>query len=137
MAPPIIKKERSLIDCSKTVILDSPPGTSCPVIETIRDTDFCLLVTEPTPFGLNDLKLAVETAREIDVPFGVIINQHGIGDDEVNKYCNSENVPILMQIPWDRRIAEGYSKGLPMVTVLPELKKEFRNIFAIIQNTVT
>ena len=73
MAPPIIKKERSLIDDSKTVILDSPPGTSCPVIETIRDTDFCILVTEPTPFGLNDLVLAVETVREIKVPFGVII----------------------------------------------------------------
>ena len=137
MAPPIIKKERSLIDSSKTVILDSPPGTSCPVIETIRDTDFCLLVTEPTPFGLNDLKLAVETVREINVPFGVIINQHGIGDDEVNKYCKRENVPVLMQIPWDRRIAEGYSKGLPMVTVLPELKRGFRNIFSMIQNTLT
>jgi len=134
MAPPIIKKERSLIDTSKTVILDAPPGTSCPVIETIRDTDFCILVTEPTPFGLNDLKLAVETVREINVPFGVVINQHGIGDDEVDKYCNREKVPILMRIPWDRRIAVGYSKGVPMVTVLPEFKKEFKNMFVGILN---
>ena len=136
MAPPIIKKERSLIDDSKTVILDSPPGTSCPVIETIRDTDFCLLVTEPTPFGLNDLVLAVETVREIKVPFGVIINQDGIGDDEVDTYCNKEGIPILMKIPWDRRIAEAYSKGEPAVKVFPEMKKEFQAVFEKIKKTV-
>jgi len=136
MAPPIIKKERSLIDDSKTVILDSPPGTSCPVIETIRDTDFCILVTEPTPFGLNDLVLAVETVREIKVPFGVIINQDGIGDDEVDTYCNKEGIPILMKIPWDRRIAEAYSKGEPAVKVFPEMKKEFQIVFEKIKKTV-
>jgi len=136
MAPPIIKKERSLIDDSKTVILDSPPGTSCPVIETIRDTDFCILVTEPTPFGLNDLVLAVETVREIKVPFGVIINQDGIGDDEVDTYCNKEGIPILMKIPWDRRIAEAYSKGEPAVKVFPEMKKEFQTVFEKIKKTV-
>lgn len=130
MAPPIIKQMRSLIDPLKTVILDSPPGTSCPVIETIRDTDFCLLVTEPTPFGLNDLKLAVETVREIKVPFGVVINQDGIGNDEVEDYCSREAVPVLMRIPWNRRIAEAYSKGIPMVEVLPELKTEFKNLFS-------
>ena len=134
MAPPIIKKERSLIDDSKTVILDSPPGTSCPVIETIRDTDFCVLVTEPTPFGLNDLVLAVETVREIKVPFGVIINQDGIGDDEVDKYCNKEGIPILMKIPWDRRIAEAYSKGEPAVRAFPEMKKDFQDVFEKIKN---
>lgn len=134
MAPPIIKKERSLLDDSKTVILDSPPGTSCPVIETIRDTDFCILVTEPTPFGLNDLVLAVETVREIKVPFGVIINQDNIGDDEVDKYCNKEGIPILMKIPWDRRIAEAYSKGEPAVQAFPEMKKDFQGVFEKIQN---
>ncbi len=136
MAPPVIKKERSLIDPSKTVILDSPPGTSCPVIETIRDTDFCILVTEPTPFGLHDLKLAVETVREIKVPFGVVINQYGIGDAEVDKYCSMEMIPILMRIPWDRRIAERYSKGLPMVSVVPELKNEFRVMFNRIKDII-
>jgi len=129
MAPPIIKKERSLIDDSKTVILDSPPGTSCPVIETIRDTDFCILVTEPTPFGLNDLVLAVETVREIKVPFGVIINQDGIGDDEVDTYCNKEGIPILMKIPWDRRIAEAYSKGEPAVKVFSGNEKRISDCF--------
>ena len=137
MAPPVIKKERSLIDDLKTVILDAPPGTSCPVIETIRDTDFCILVTEPTPFGLNDLVLAVETVREIRVPFGVIINQDGIGDDEVDKYCNREDIPILMKIPWDRRIAEAYSSGEPAVRVFPEMKNDFQDVFEKIKKTVT
>ncbi len=136
MAPPIIKKERSLIDNSKNVILDAPPGTSCPVIETIRNTDFCILVTEPTPFGLNDLVLAVETVREIKVPFGVIINQDGIGDDEVDKYCNKEGIPILMRIPWDRRIAEAYSKGEPAIRVFPEMKKDFQKTASLIIDTV-
>jgi MinD superfamily P-loop ATPase len=137
MAPPVIKKERSLIDDLKTVILDAPPGTSCPVIETIRDTDFCILVTEPTPFGLNDLVLAVETVRGIKVPFGVIINQDGIGDDEVDQYCNREDIPILMKIPWDRRIAEAYSRGEPAVRVFPEMKKDFQDVFEKIKKTVT
>ena len=136
MAPPIIKKQRSYIKDGKTVILDSPPGPSCPVIETIRETDFCALVTEPTPFGLNDLVLAVETVREIGVPFGVIINQHGIGDDAVDRYCNTEGIEILMRIPWDRRIAEAYSKGEPAVELFPEMKKDFQQVFSRIQDIV-
>jgi len=125
MATPIIKKARRLIDRTKTVILDSPPGTSCPMIETVRDADFCLLVTEPTPFGLNDLRLAVETVRQLQVPFGVVINCSGIGNDEVKKYCAEENIPLLLEIPWDRRIAEGYSRGEPIVSVLPDMKNDF------------
>ncbi len=129
MAPPIIKKEQSLIDASRTVILDAPPGTSCPVIETVRDTDFCILVTEPTPFGLNDLRLAVETMREIKVPFAVVINQWGIGDNVVDEYCDQEGITVLMRIPWDRRIAEGYSRGEPAVAVLPQLRGNFKKLF--------
>ena len=90
MATPIIRQLRSRLDRTKTVILDSPPGTSCPVIETVRGSDFCILVTEPTPFGLHDLQLAVETVRELKVPFGVIINCAGIGDDAVENYCQRE-----------------------------------------------
>ncbi len=124
MATPIIKKARSLIDKEKTVILDSPPGTSCPMIETVRDADFCILVTEPTPFGLNDLRLAVETVRQLRVPFGVVINCSGIGNDEVKQYCAEEQIPLLLEIPWDRRIAEGYSRGEPIVSVLPGMNAE-------------
>jgi len=136
MAPPVIKKARSLVDDSKIVIFDAPPGTSCPVIETVRGTDFCLLVTEPTPFGLNDLKLAVEMTKEIGVPRAVIINCWGVGNDEVEKYCNEEGIPVLLKIPWDRRIAEGYSRGIPAVTVLPEMKEKFLNVFSRISEII-
>jgi MinD superfamily P-loop ATPase len=135
MAPPVIKKARSLIDDSKTVIFDAPPGTSCPVIETVRGTDFCLLVTEPTPFGLNDLKLAVEMTRQIGVSCAVIINCWGVGNDEVEKYCKKENIPVVLRIPWDRRIAEGYSRGLPAVEVLPEMKDDFVNVLSRISES--
>ncbi len=136
MAPPVIKKARSLVDDSKIVIFDAPPGTSCPVIETVRGTDFCLLVTEPTPFGLNDLKLAVEMTKEIGVPRAVIINCWGVGDDEVEKYCEEESIPVLLKIPWDRRIAEGYSRGIPAVTVLPEMKDEFLNVLSRVSENI-
>jgi MinD superfamily P-loop ATPase len=129
MATPIIRQLKKLLDRNRTVILDAPPGTSCPVIETIKECDFCILVTEPTPFGLNDLKLAVETVRELKVPFGVVINCSGIGDDEVEKYCAKEAIPLLLQIPWDRRIAESYSRGEPAVAFIPEIAKEFQNLF--------
>ena len=136
MATPIIKKLRGQLDRSKIVILDSPPGTSCPVIETVRESDFCILVTEPTPFGLHDLKLAVATVRELHLPFGVIINCAGNGDDAVETYCHEQDIPLLMKIPWDRRIAEGYSRGEPVVAITPELKKQFQDLYAKITSTV-
>ncbi len=128
MAPPIIKELIKLVDKNRTVILDSPPGTSCPVIETVRECDFCILVTEPTPFGLNDLKLAVETVRKLGIPSGVIINSHGVGNDEVEKYCSDEQIPVLMKIPWSRKIAEHYSRGEPAVVAMPELKDKFQEM---------
>ncbi len=137
MATPIIKKLRTRLNTSKTVILDSPPGTSCPVIETVRGSDFCILVTEPTPFGLHDLRLAVETVRQLKVPFGVIINCADIGDDAVEDYCREEGIRLVMKIPWNRRIAEGYSRGEPVVQVMPELKEQFMKLYAEIATAVT
>jgi len=137
MATPIIRNLRARLDASKIVILDSPPGTSCPVIETVRGSDFCILVTEPTPFGLHDLRLAVDTVRELKVPFGVIINSAGIGDDAVEDYCRAEGIRLMMKIAWDRRIAEGYSRGEPVVRVIPELKEQFRKLYAGIATAVT
>lgn len=96
-------------------------GTSCPVVETMRGADFVLLVTEPTPFGLHDLRLAVEVARdELALPVGVVINRDGVGDRGVQNYCAAENIPILMRIPLDRRIAEAYSEGVTIVEAWPE-----------------
>ena len=125
MAPPLIKQVKGLITNNKDVIIDASPGTSCPVVETVKGSDFCLLVTEPTPFGLNDLILAVEMLKKLNIPSGVVINCADIGDDEVNKYCQSENIPILMTIPWDRKIAEAYSRGTPLIEALPEFRDKF------------
>mgnify|MGYP001813374560 CR=1 FL=1 len=117
----------------RPIILDAPPGTSCPVVETIRDTDFVLLVTEPTPFGLHDLRMAIEVARdELGLPVGVVVNRDGIGDRGVETYCASERVPILMRIPHDRRIAEAYSEGVPLIEAIPEYRDQFCDLYASI-----
>ncbi|HIC91798.1 MAG TPA: (4Fe-4S)-binding protein [Syntrophaceae bacterium] len=140
MAVPIIRKQKGLIDRRKTVILDVQPGTSCPVVMAVGGTDFCLLVTEPTPFGLNDLKIAVEMTRKLSVPLGVVVNCSDIGDRKVWDYCNRENIPILMEMPWNRRIAEAYSKGIPLVEEMPEYREKFRLMYnqieAIIEGTI-
>ncbi|HAX60955.1 MAG TPA: (4Fe-4S)-binding protein [Elusimicrobia bacterium] len=142
MSPPIIKavKKRAEEQNSKraevVTIIDAPPGTSCPVIESIKGSDYCILVTEPTPFGLNDLILAVEVLRKLKIPFGVAINRSDIGDEEVDKYCHKENIPILMKIPFDRKIAEAYSKGIPLVENLPEYKRHFQELFTKIKNSL-
>ena len=110
-------------------IIDVPPGTSCPVVESVKGGDFCLLVTEPTPFGLNDLVLAVEMLRKLRIPFGVLINRADVGDTKVDEYCQREKISILMRIPMDRDIAIAYSKGIPMIEIKPESKKEFIKVY--------
>lgn len=132
-ATPIIKALKTKINRNKNVILDSSPGTACPVIETIRETDFCILVTEPTPFGLHDLKLAVEVAKSLKVPFGIVINRDGIGDDRIEKYCRSEHIPILMKIPQSEEIANLYSNGRPFVLEMPEWRKKFIDLFKLVE----
>ena len=109
-------------------IFDSPPGTSCPVMEATKDADYVILVTEPTPFGLHDLKLAVETMNELKRPFGVVVNRDGIGDDAVIKYCQTEDIEILARIPNSRQIAELYSKGHLIYSEFPEVKAALDNI---------
>ena len=110
-------------------ILDVPPGTSCPVIEAIKGSDFVLLVTEPTPFGLNDLELAVGMVRELKLPFAVTINRSDIGDDAVVKYCRKEGIEVQLEIPNDRKVAEAYSVGKMIIDVLPDYKKEFAGLY--------
>ena len=134
MAPPVIRKIKSFINPAKTVIVDAPPGTSCPVVETVKKSDFCLLVTEPTPFGLNDLILAVEVLRKLKVPFGVVINRSDLGNDKTDRYCEKENIPIVMKIPFKKEIAVAYSKGEPIVKAFPEYAKDFKDLFVNIKN---
>lgn len=111
------------------MIIDCPPGTSCPVVESVYGSDFCILVTEPTPFGLHGLKLMVDMLTEIKVPFGVIVNRAGIGDLRVHEYCRNQGIPILLEIPYDRRIAELYSRGIPFVSKMEEWKNKFQELF--------
>jgi len=129
MAPPLIREVKKRLPVDGTLaIIDAPPGTSCPVITTLQGADFIILVTEPTPFGLNDLKLAVGMVRELGISFGVVINRFGIGDDRVHMYCREENIPVLIEIPDDRRIAEAYSKGSIVVDALPEYRTLFQKL---------
>jgi MinD superfamily P-loop ATPase len=134
LAPPLIKEVRGAIVPDHDAILDAPPGTSCPVIAAIRDTDIVLLVTEPTPFGLNDLVLAVEMVRALGLPFGVIVNRMGSGDNRIQEFCQKENISILLTIPDDRRIAENYSRGILMVDALPEYEDIFKNLLQKIRS---
>ena len=133
MAPPIIRKVKAQANSDGTVIIDVPPGTSCPVVEAVKDSDFCLLVTEPTPFGLNDLVLAVELVKELKIPCGVVINRAGVGDRKVEEYCAKENIPVLLTIPMDTDIARIYSRGITLVEGITQWKESFLELFDRVQ----
>jgi len=137
MATPIIRrlKKEALPDPLVT-LRDAPPGTSCPVIESVEGSDYTILVTEPTPFGLNDLKLAVGVCRELKVPMGVVINRADAGDDSIHMYCKEENLPILMEIPLMLDIARGYADGMTLIEVLPQYRDRFLEMFKVIQGEV-
>ena len=134
--PSLIKRVKCNSLDVGVVIIDVPPGTSCPVIEAVKGVDFVLLVTEPTPFGLNDLKLAVGMVKELKLPFAVVINQSDLGDDQVQQYCDGENIQVILEIPNDRRIAEAYSVGKMIVDVLPEYKKDFAGLYESISRRI-
>lgn len=123
--PALIRHVRQKTGDEAITIVDVPPGTSCPVIEAISNSDFVLLVTEPTPFGLHDLELAVEMVRALELPFAVVINRSDIGDEGVAQFCQQEGIDVLLEIRNDRMIAEAYSRGVMMVDVLPQYEKDF------------
>jgi MinD superfamily P-loop ATPase len=129
MAIPVIAEVKRKIRKDKSVILDSPPGTSCPVIQTVKGSDFCVLVTEPTPFGLHDLKIIVQVLETMQIPCGVVVNRAGVGDKKVYEFCGEKNIPVLLEIPYDRRIAELYSRGVPFSLEIPDWKQKFQSLF--------
>ncbi len=129
LAVPVIKAVKKEANENALVIYDSPPGTSCPVIETINDVDYVVLVTEPTPFGVNDLKLMVETVKKLGKKMGVVVNRIGLGTDDLYDYLNAENIEVLMKIPFDKKIAGIYSEGKILVDEFPWLKQEFLDLF--------
>ncbi|MFA5156681.1 MAG: ATP-binding protein [Candidatus Omnitrophota bacterium] len=137
MSPPLIRQVKEHIDFKKTVIIDAPPGTSCPVVASVKDSDFCVLVTEPTPFGLNDLILAVEVLRKLKIPFGVVINRADLGNNKTDEYCRQEDIAVLMRIPFKKEIAMAYSKGEPMIKAFPEYKKDFQGLFNAIKMEIS
>jgi len=144
MSPPLIRQVKehisseggfaSGVNPTRTVIIDAPPGTSCPVVESVKGSDYSILVTEPTPFGLNDLILAVEVLRKLKIPLGVVINRADLGNKKTEEYCKQENVPVLMKIPFKKEIAMAYSKGEPIVRVFPEYREDFQKLFNTIRN---
>ncbi len=136
LAPPVIKKVKAHIKNNTAVIIDAPPGTSCPMINAVSGADYCILVTEPTPFGLSDLKLALKVVRELEIPFGVIINRVGMEYPDMENYLSKEDVPVLMKIPLDRRYAACYAEGKLLTEEFPELREEFKNLWDAIERQV-
>jgi len=136
MAPPLVRAVKAGMRGDLPAILDAPPGTSCPVVAALRGADFVILVAEPTPFGLHDLKLAVDMVRELGLPFGVAVNRMGAGDDRVHRFCRQEGIHILAEIPDDRRIAEAYSRGELVVDALPDYRKPFRTLWARVRSRI-
>ncbi|MHB0878213.1 MAG: nucleotide-binding protein [Anaerolineae bacterium] len=137
MVTPVIRslKERATAALPGSItILDAPPGSACAVVETMRGSDYVLLVTEPTPFGLHDLRIAVEVARQaLGLPVGVVINRAGVGDDGVETFCAEEGLPVLLHLPFDRLIAQAYSRGALWVDVLPQYRHPLRSLYAAIR----
>ena len=133
MSPPLIRKVKAAANEAQLTIIDAPPGTSCPVVMAIKGSDFVCLVTEPTPFGLNDLMLAVAVVRELKLPMGIVINRADIGDGRVREYCRSKRIPLLAEIPDDRRVAEAYSRGRMVCEAVPEMKAVFESLLSAIE----
>ncbi len=137
MSPPLIKRLRKLEPTTENTIIDAPPGTSCPVITAMYGVDFVVLVTEPTPFGLHDLTLAHKTVKELGIPCGLVINRADLGDSKVEAYAGRNNLPILLKIPFQKEIAQMYSRGALLVDEKPEWKARFLALFDEISRQVT
>ncbi len=136
MPTPVLRELKKKAPLTEVSIFDAPPGTSCPVIETILDSDYVLLVAEPTPFSFHDLKLAIEMVREIKLPFGVVLNKADVEYSDLLDYCNRMQIPILAQIPHQRPIAEAYSRGELLCSIFPEYTKLFLDIYKSIETEV-
>ncbi len=129
-APPIIREVKKHINREKMTIIDAPPGNSCPVVEAMKASDFIVLVTEPTPFGFHDLRMTFDVVREMDIPFGLVVNKAGMGDRAVYDFCQEHDIPILMEIPFRRELAGTYASGKTWVNLFPDMKEKFTELLA-------
>lgn len=136
MAVPLIRAVKNHMKTDRNVVMDAPPGTACSLVASVHKTDYCILVTEPTPFGLHDLKITVHVLKDLEVPMGVIINRAGLGDKKVYDYCKKENIPLLMEIPFSKKIAQLYSRGVPFVAQMPEWKDKFLQVRHMIKGRI-
>jgi len=131
--PHLIRQVKARIEPDSLVIMDAPPGTTCPVVQTIKDSHFCILVTEPTPFGFHDLKLIIELLKQIRIPHGVVINRCDIGDRQVESFCEEQQIPVLMRIPFSLDIARMYSRGVALIEADRQYRRKFQEMFEIIE----
>jgi len=136
-ATPVTKAVKRQIKTDMITILDAPPGTACPMQETVADSDYCILITEPTPFGLSDLSAAVETCISVGVPCGIVINRHGTKFTGVEDFCQERGLPVLAVIPQDRVVAEAYSRGIALLGIAPEHKQKIVMILDAVCNEIT
>jgi MinD superfamily P-loop ATPase len=136
MSPPLIRRVRQASSPNGMVIIDAPPGTSCPVIASLRGVDFVCLVTEPTPFGLNDLELAVGAVRKLKIPMGIVINRADVGDGRILEYARRESIPVLLEIPFERSTAETYARGEILVEAQPRWKERMLLLHEAIRSRV-
>ena len=137
MSPPVTRSVKDAAPKVDLLVIDSPPGTSCPVIESVRDADFVLLVTEPTPFGLYDLKLAVDMVRALKLPFAVVINRADVGDDQTKRYCGQQRIDVLAEIPDDRQVAEAYSRGEMICEAIPKYGDLYRDLLNQLETRIS
>ncbi|GAQ94267.1 MinD superfamily P-loop ATPase [Thermodesulfovibrio aggregans] len=135
LAPKVIEEAKAYAKKDKITIIDAPPGTSCPAVTAVKGSDFCILVTEPTPFGLHDLELAYEVTKALNIKAGVIINKSG-DDALIEDFCRKNKIPVLLKIPFHRKIAEAYSKGIPLIKAMPEYKEIFQRLYRDIREII-
>lgn len=133
ISPPVIDEVKSYQDWARVTIIDVPPGTSCPVIAALKDIDFCLLVTEPTPFGLNDMGLLVDLLRSLNIPFAVVINRSDLGNEKVEMFCREEKIPVFLKIPFDKEIARISAEGGSLVEEVPWVRDSFSDLWSKIK----
>lgn len=136
LAAPLIEAVKNHASSGKITVVDVPPGNACSSVEAVEGSDYCVLVAEPTPFGLHDLKYSVRMLRQLSIPFGVVVNRAGIGDQRVQEYCEKEEIPLLMEIPNDRKIAELYSEGIPFIKKMSDWEEKFVELYEKIQGMI-
>lgn len=136
MSPPLIRRVKLEKKEDILVVIDSPPGTTCPMMVSVQGADFCLLVTENTPFGLHDLELSVQALRPFGIPLGVTINRADIGTSDIDAFCERERIPVLLKIPFSEKIAAAYSRGIPFIIDLPEYREKFQNMYESIKKMI-